>query len=88
MCLLGQSNVYSEASEIFDELMGLDISAAQIQRVSTYYGSVMDPLIASNCESIIPKLEPNQQEDTTYVMVDGSMVFTREQKWREIKYLI
>lgn len=85
MCLLGQSNVYSEASELFDQLMGLEISPAQIQRVSTYYGSVMDPLIESNCESILPKLKRDEPEDTTYVMIDGSMVFTREDKWREIK---
>lgn len=85
MCLLGQSMVFEEASEVFSQMMRLDISAPQIQRVCAYYGSQIDPLIKANCEAVIPRLETNQKEDTAYVMVDGSMVFTREDKWREMK---
>jgi len=85
MCLLGQSVVYETASEILNETMNVEISAPQIQRICVHYGELLDPLIKSNCESVIPKLETKIKDDSTYVMVDGSMLFTRESKWRELK---
>jgi Uncharacterised protein family (UPF0236) len=83
--MLGQSVVYEEASEVFDEIIGVEICAPQIQRVCTYYGNAIDPLIKSNCESIIPHLQSKDDKDSVYVMVDGSMVNTRDDKWRELK---
>lgn len=84
-CFIGQSMVFDEASETLNKLLDVDISAPQIQRICGYYGSELDLLVEANCEAVIPRLETNQKEDTTYVMVDGSMVFTREGKWREMK---
>jgi hypothetical protein len=57
LCLLGQSKVFEEASELLEKLVGLKISGMQIQRVSEYYGSQFDPAIDRNIESCIPKLE-------------------------------
>lgn len=85
MCLLGQSVVYEESSELFEELLGIEISGPQIQRVCCHYGKAIDSLINSNCESVIPRLEPRNKEDFVYVMMDGSMIYTREDKWRELK---
>lgn len=83
--MLGQSKVYSEASEILKELLNIDVSGMQIQRVSTYYGELLDPIIEKNITSCIPKLENVGKDDRVYVMVDGSMLFTRDQGWKEIK---
>lgn len=85
ICLLGQSVVYEEACEVFDEMMGVEISAPQIQRVCMHYGNAIDPLVKSNCKSVIPRLESQNEEDSVYVMVDGSMVYTRDDGWRELK---
>lgn len=85
ICLLGQSVVYNEGSELFDEILGVKISAPQIQRVCTHYGNAVDPLIKSNCEAVIPCLKGRDDKDCVYVMVDGSMVYTRDDKWRELK---
>lgn len=89
MCLLGQSVVYEEGSELFKELLGLEICAPQIQRICTYYGSLVEPLIEANCQAVIPRLEEqngkNGEVNPTYVMVDGSMIFTRPNQWRELK---
>lgn len=85
MCLVGQSVVYGEACELFGAMMGIDISAPQIQRVCTEYGNAVEPLIESNCEAVIPRLGEGEENDPVYVMVDGSMVYTREDKWREFK---
>lgn len=85
ICLLGQSVVYNEGSELFDKILGVKISAPQIQRVCTHYGNAVDPLIKSNCEAVIPCLKGRDDKDCVYVMVDGSMVYTRDDKWRELK---
>ena len=78
MCYLGQSKVFAEASEILDETLQLDVSAMQIHRVSKYYGELLDPLIAKNKIDYIPKLEDVAEEDDVYIMVDGSMLYTRD----------
>ncbi len=85
MCLIGQSVVFEQGEQIFKETIDVAVSAPQIQRVCEYYGSLMDGLIKSNCEAIIPELKPKEESDTTYIMMDGSMLFTREDKWRELK---
>lgn len=85
LCNLGQALVFEEGSGILEELLGLDVSAKQIQRVSEHYGGKFDDLIRSNCEAVIPNLNA-KDNDPIYVMVDGSMLCTRgEQRWREMK---
>ena len=86
LCSMGQSLVYGEVSEFIKELINIDVAPCQVQRLCTYYGGLMDPLIESGCEAVLPQIEvKGDKEDFTYVMVDGSMVFTREDKWREMK---
>ncbi len=84
-CLVGQGEVYSQASELLDKVGGIGIPGMQIQRVCTHYGSLLDPLIAANCEAVIPRTDQKDKQDPLYVMVDGAMLFTREDKWRELK---
>ncbi len=85
LCMLGQSVVFDEGSEILEELLNLKIPAKQIQRVSEYYGGRFAPLIKANSEAIIPQLESNG-DDLVYVMMDGSMLWMRgDQRWREMK---
>ena len=84
-CLAGQGQVYRQASELLAEIGGMDITGMQIQRVCTYYGSLLDPLIKADSEAVIPRTDQKGQEDPLYVMVDGAMIFTREDKWRELK---
>ncbi|MFT6807567.1 MAG: hypothetical protein ACJA01_000787, partial [Saprospiraceae bacterium] len=51
MSFTGQSMVYEEAAQLIWRLLGLDVNAMQIQRISLHYGQAMEPLISSNCES-------------------------------------
>lgn len=85
LCFLGQSKVYDEASEICDKLLHIDISSPQIQRVCRFYGGLIDPIIDKNLEEYIPVLSDVKKHDNVYVMVDGSFLFTRNDKWKEIK---
>lgn len=86
MCLVGQSVVFEEGCELLSELMGVDVGTSQLQRVCTYFGNQVGPLINSNCEAVIPRLKPSPHpQDVVYVMMDGSMIFTRDNEWRELK---
>ena len=84
ICLVGQSAVYGEGSELINTMMGLEVCAPQIQRLCIHYGSTIDPLVKANVESVIPILEGVKEQEQVYVMVDGSMIYTREDQWREL----
>ncbi len=86
MCLVGQAVVYEEGCELVNELMGLDVGSSQLQRLCVHVGNQVDPLLESNCESIIPRLQSRPKTDQqVYVMMDGSMLFTTDNEWRELK---
>lgn len=85
LCTVGQAMVFEEGSEVLEELLGLDLSAKQIQRVSEYYGEKFNGLVESNCRAVIPELQ-KANSSRVYVMVDGSMLCMRgENRWREMK---
>jgi hypothetical protein len=77
--------VYDQARELLDKIGGVRISGIQIQRICMHYGNLLDPLIAADCQAVIPRLEPASDQDPLYIMVDGAMLFTRPDEWREIK---
>lgn len=83
--MLGQSVVYSEASQILNELLQIDISSSQIQRVCRFYGELLDSVVNKDLQEHIPKLANVDKSDNVYVMVDGSMLLTRPKDWKEIK---
>lgn len=86
ICLMSQNSVFEGASEILNRLLGIDLSAKQFQRVSEWYGTQIDPIIQANQIEYIPQLAPPiNKEEHTYVMMDGCMLFTREEKWKENK---
>lgn len=84
-CLTGQAEVYDQASNALKEIGGIKISGMQIQRICTHYGGLLDQLIKKDCEPVIPRLETTSASDPLYVMVDGMMIFTRPDEWRELK---
>lgn len=86
VCVLAQHLVFEGASSLLKEILGIDLSGKQIQRVSEWYGTELDPIIEANHSEYIPQLsEPKTKDERTYVMMDGSMVYTREEKWKEMK---
>jgi len=86
ICLLAQDSVFEGASQLLKRLLRIDLSAKQIQRVSQWYGSQIDPIVTANHTEYMPQLKPvHNKEEHTYVMVDGAMLFTREEKWKENK---
>ena len=85
--MLGQGYVFEEGEQILSELLGLSISAKQIQRVSEHYGQQMEEQIRSYKlhKQEAPVLAVKRPDEPVYSMLDGSMLFTRENGWTEIK---
>ena len=81
LCYLGQGCVFDEASKLLQKTIGIEISTNQIKRVSEHYGEKLECFekeIAS--ETVIaPKLKSIEKDDAFYCMMDGGMVFTREE---------
>jgi hypothetical protein len=86
ICLLAQDCVFEEAEELFEQFLGISISAKQIQRVSEYYGAKLEESETNYQEETreVPLLSAGT-EDVVYVTTDGSMVYTREEEWKEMK---
>lgn len=83
---MGQYFVFEGASQVLHKILHVDISNKQIQRVSEWYGNQIDPIIEANHTDYMAQLKcPKQRDEKTYVMVDGSMIYTREGGWKEMK---
>ena len=87
LCLLAQERVFEESEEILQSLLGVEISAKQIQRLSEYYGGELEKLEDDyqNNTLDVPLVDHDRNDELVYVTLDGSMVYTREDGWKEMK---
>ena len=86
MTRLGSKLVFEEANEEVELLLGIDMNAKQIERICHYYGDLIEQIEwrEAYSDGIQLKLNYNPDEDI-YIMLDGSMLLTREDDWKEIK---
>lgn len=80
MVYVGQLECYGKSNEVIKQFLDVDVSAAQVYRVTDTYGQELGKTI--NEERTLP---PVQQQEILYVEADGSMVLTREESWKEVK---
>jgi hypothetical protein len=85
MCLAGQGYVFEEGELLFKRLLGISVNARQIQRVSEHYGKVAEQQTNKEIEAGEKSIKPESVESRTFIMVDGSMLYTREEGWKEMK---
>jgi hypothetical protein len=85
MCKIGQSQVFEDGEELLLELLDIPVSGKQIQRVSEYYGEQIEEKQKASIEKGEPAPMLENKDETVYVMADGSMVYTREDSWKEMK---
>lgn len=86
VCFIGQKETFEEGSETLQKLMGIDISNKQIQRISEHYGQCLEEVIEGQVKGDNPHdIFKQSTSQPIYAMNDGSMIFTREEKWKEIK---
>jgi hypothetical protein len=74
-------NPYAESKNTLQTFLGIEINEMQLQRITDHYGESLQEVLDAN-EKLLPSPQP---DDSTYAMLDGSMVLTREEKWKEAK---
>jgi hypothetical protein len=83
VAFVGQSDVYGHGSEIFEKFLSLIVNAMQIHRITNKHGaSIPDAVDGTTMDEMLEEL-PN--DESAYVMLDGSMVLTRGEDWKEVK---
>ena len=80
MVFAGQMDCYANCHEVIDQYLDVQVSSAQIHRVTDVYGSEVGKTV--NEHTI---LTPPTKEEALYIEADGSMVLTREGGWKEVK---
>jgi len=83
MCYVGQQAVYEEASDNMKKLTGTEVSGKQIERVCHYYGQKIED--AEQSMSVKEKKGQYEKDKLYYAMMDGGMMLTREEGWKEMK---
>jgi hypothetical protein len=77
-CLLGQALPFDQASAMAEKLLGRPLSDKQIERLCHHYGEVLE-------EQSKQQADYQVDEALHYGLMDGSMVYVRDQGWKEIK---
>lgn len=86
ICLLSQDRVFEEAEEMLENFLDISISGKQIQRVSEHYGGQLEESEKDyQQEKQAVPLVCAQNAEAVYITLDGSMVYTREEEWKEMK---
>lgn len=77
---VGQKEIFSEGADSLKEIGGITVSAKQIERVSHYWGGEIGALIE---QEVMNNLQ--RSPALNYVMVDGAMILSRDEGWKEVK---
>ena len=80
MVYCGQLDSYEKSNEILKEMLQIEVSEAQIYRVTDFYGKAVATTVNEE-----PLLNPVKTDEVLYVEADGSMILTREEGWSEVK---
>ena len=77
-CHMGQEEVYERAEELLGKYLRVEISSKQLERLCNSYGEVIS-------ERLYAERLDQGRSSAVYVMLDGSMILTREAGWKEVK---
>jgi Uncharacterised protein family (UPF0236) len=78
----GQHCVYEGASDLLSKCLQVEVSAKQIERLVHHYG----PQVSEALDHFHSTRKRERRDwEATYVMMDGSMILTREDSWKEVK---
>ena len=80
MTYCGQLDSYEKSNEVLKEMLQIEVSETQIYRVTDFYGKAVSATVNED-----PVLSPVKADEVMYVEADGSMIFTREEGWSEVK---
>ena len=75
-----QLDSYEKSNEVLKEMLQIEVSETQIYRVTDFYGKAVAATVNES-----PVLSPVKADEVMYVVADGSIIFTREEGWSEVK---
>ena len=81
MVYAGHLECYDRCNEVLERFLSIEVSAAQVYRVTN---KVSESLIEEQ-DQTERLLSPIEKSDVLYAEMDGSMVCTREDGWKEVK---
>jgi len=81
----GQNHVYQEASEQLAKSNLLSINAKQVERITNAYGLLSESYSTEIQENRLKEKYAINDNSPLYCMMDGSMIQTREDDWKEVK---
>lgn len=86
MCYMGQHLVFKDAEEVINTLTGADFNAKQIERICHKYGETIEQENINEIEvNSWKEISATDSDKLHYISVDGSMYYTKEEDWKEIK---
>ena len=85
MIYIGQNDCYGDGHEVLSNLLGVSVNAMQLYRVTDFYGGLLEQEKVLEVDAIEPDILNVDTQECIYAMVDGSMLFTREEAWKEVK---
>jgi len=77
---VGQQEVFEQGSATLQKLTNQSVTAKQIERMSHAYGQLTEDQLQAICAP-----RPEDSTVPTYGMMDGSMILTRSDNWKELK---
>ena len=75
----GQNCVFEDGSDQLNKLARVAVTAKQIERLTHAYGELLETQISAQEDPI------TREDSLHYCMMDGGMVLTREDGWKELK---
>ncbi|MGI0062955.1 MAG: hypothetical protein ACREBA_10940 [Nitrosotalea sp.] len=78
MAYAGQLACYGQSNEILSKFLSVEVSVRQVYRVTDTYGVLLEQQIVKEEQPEEAPLDIKRGE-SVYVMVDGSMILTREE---------
>ncbi len=85
MVFVGQNDCYQDGHQVLSNLLGVSVGAMQLYRVTDRYGSLLEQEKVFEVDAVEPDGLDIGGQECVYAMVDGSMLFTREEDWKEVK---
>lgn len=80
MVYFGQLECYEKCPEMIKKSIDIEVGHSQVHRVADTYGKALKEKIATT-----RTLTPLKPKEVLYTEVDGSMIFTRDDGWKEVK---
>ncbi len=78
MVYAGQLQCYEHCHEVIEKFLSVQVSAAQVFRLTDLYGAEL----GKTCDFTTRSQAPLQKQEMLYVEADASMLLTREHGWK------